>query len=82
MPAGNLIVVENSTGAVIASGCKTVKQVDAAILKFLTDKAASTTEENIEASFSVLTPYKKFGDDGVKGYKIPTKDLKAGDKNE
>lgn len=75
MPAGNLTVIDNTSGLVIATGCRTIKQAEAAIFSCLTDLAQETDDETISNSFSVLSPYKKFGDAGVQGYAVPKADL-------
>lgn len=75
MPAGNLTVVDNVTGVVVATGCRTVKQAELEIFNHMREIAAETEDENIARSYSLMSPYKKFGDSGVKGFEIPRADL-------
>ena len=75
MPSGNLTVVNNSNGKVVATGCKTVKQVESVIYDYLSGVATEANEDTVNASFSVMSPYKKFGDSGTKGYSVPRTDL-------
>jgi hypothetical protein len=75
MPSGNLTVVNNSNGKVVATGCKTIKQVESAIYDYLSSMAIEDSNSIVSASFSVMSPYKKFGDSGIKGYNISRDDL-------
>jgi hypothetical protein len=71
MPAGNLVVINNATQKIIATGCKNLKQAEIAIKEYLTKKFVDDDSlDEISASFSVMAFYSKYGDNGTKAYYV------------
>lgn len=87
MPAGNLCVIHQPSGSVIATGRATTKQCETAILEHMTTMASNTEDTGpITSSYQVFTPYKGFGERGVKAYSVerdqliePTKTVSESD---
>ena len=63
MPAGNLTLVNMDNGTVVATGLKTVSQVEKAIIENL-----KTHKLGDKVTYTTLSPYKAFGDKGVKTF--------------
>jgi len=75
MPAGNLCLVHQPSGEIVATGQKTVKQVERTILDHMAKMAKKTTNTDVVSSYQLFTPYKGFGDGGVKAYSLTRKEL-------
>jgi len=63
MPAGNLTLVNVDNGTVVATGLKTVSQVEKAIVENLKTHSAGA-----KVTYAALSPYKPFGDKGIKTF--------------
>lgn len=63
MPAGNLTLVNMETGTVVAAGLKTIAQAEKSIMENL-----KTYKPGDKVTYKVLSPYKAFGDQGVKTF--------------
>lgn len=63
MPAGNLTLVNIEKGTVVAAGLKTTAQAEKKILEDL-----KTYNVGDKVTYAVLSPYKAFGDQGIRTF--------------